>query len=56
MECDQIVNADNVVSFDIDGSDVVRIWYAGSATAIVLKPPIPAAALLDVLHTKEWLL
>jgi hypothetical protein len=53
---DQVVNADNVVSFDIDGSDIVQIWYVGSATPLVLKPPIPSAALLEVLQSKEWLL
>jgi hypothetical protein len=53
---DQVVNADNVVSFDIDGSDIVQIWYVGSATPLVIKPPIPAAALLEVLQSKEWLL
>jgi hypothetical protein len=51
-----VVNADNVVSFDIDGADIVRIWYVGSTTPLALKPPVPAAALLEVLHTKEWLL
>jgi hypothetical protein len=53
---DQVVNADNVVSFDIDGADIVRIWYVGSPTPLALKPPVPAAALLEVLHTKQWLL
>jgi hypothetical protein len=52
---DQIVNPDNVVSFDIDGSDIVRVWYIGSATPIVLKPPVPASALLEVLLKREWL-
>jgi len=45
---DQVVNADNV-SFDIDGSDTVRIWYIGSSTPLLLKPRIPAAALREVL-------
>jgi hypothetical protein len=53
---DQVVNADNVVSFDIDGSDIVRIWYVGSEKPLLLKPPIPAAALLEVLQAKQWLL
>ena len=53
---DQVVNADNVVSFDIDGADIVRIWYVGSTTPLALKPPVPVAALLEVLHTEEWLL
>ncbi|PYT26906.1 MAG: hypothetical protein DMG58_21510 [Acidobacteria bacterium] len=53
---DQVVNADNVVSFDIDGSDIVRIWYIGSSTPLILKPRIPAAALLEVLQSKKWLL
>ena len=53
---DQVVNADNVVSFDLDGSDIVRIWYVGSAAPLVLKHPIPSAALLAILQTKKWLL
>jgi hypothetical protein len=53
---DQVVNPDNVVSFDIDGSDIVRIWYVGSATPLVLKPPIPSVALLELLQSREWLL
>ena len=52
---DQVVNADNVVSFDIDGSDIVRIWYIGSETPLLLKPAVPAAALLELLHGKQWL-
>ncbi len=31
---DQVVNADNVVSFDIDGSDTVRIRHIGSETPL----------------------
>jgi hypothetical protein len=53
---DQIVNPDNVVSFDIDGSDIVRLWYVGSTTPIILKPAIPASALLEVLQNRELLL
>lgn len=53
---DQIVNADNIVSFDITGSDIVRIWYVGSATPLTVKPPVPAQALLAVLESREWLL
>lgn len=53
---DQMVNADNVVSFDIDGSDIVRIWYVGSETPLELKPVVPAAALLELLRSKQWLL
>ena len=53
---DQVVNADNVVSFDIDGSDIVRLWYVGSATPLLLKPPVPAGALLELLHSRQWLL
>ena len=51
----QMVNADNVVSFEIDGSDIVRVWYVGSATPLLIKPPVPAAALLDLLQAKQWL-
>ena len=53
---DQVVNADNVVSFEISGSDIVRIWYVGSATPLAIEPAIPAEALLAVLETREWLL
>jgi hypothetical protein len=53
---DQLVNADNVVSFEIDGSDIVQIWYVGSETPLMLKPPIPSRALLEVLQSREWLL
>ena len=53
---DQVVNADNIVSFDIDGSDIVRIWYIGSNTPLLLKPAVPAAALLELLHGRQWLL
>lgn len=53
---DQVVNADNVVSFDIDGSDIVRIWYVGCATPLVLKPPIPSSTLLEVLQSRASLL
>ena len=50
------LNADNFVSFDIDGSDIVRIWYIGSETPLLLKPAVPAAALLELLHGRQWLL
>jgi hypothetical protein len=53
---DQVVNADNVVSFDIDGTDIVRIWYVGSATPLLIKPPIPASTLLEVLQSRASLL
>jgi hypothetical protein len=53
---DQVVNADNVVSFDIDGSDIFRIWYIGSATPLLIKPAVPAEALLELLRAKQWLL
>jgi hypothetical protein len=53
---DQVVNADNVVSFDINGSDIVRIWYVGSTAPLVLKPPIPTEALLEVPQSRQWLL
>ena len=53
---EQVVNADNVVSFDIIGSDIVRILYVGSATPLTVKPTVPAKALLAVLEAREWLL
>jgi hypothetical protein len=53
---DQIVNTSNVVSLDIDGSDIVRIWYVGSSTPLMLRPPVPAPAVLQVLRANEWLL
>jgi hypothetical protein len=51
-----VVNADNVISFQIDGADIVQIWYVGSESPLVLKPPVPAKALLDLLQSKQWLL
>jgi hypothetical protein len=42
--------------FEISGSDIVRIWYVGSATPLAIEPAIPAEALLAVLETREWLL
>ena len=53
---DQIVNTSNVVSLDIDGSDIVRIWYVGSAAPLMLRPPVPAPAVLQLLRANEWLL
>jgi hypothetical protein len=53
---DQVVNADNVVSFEIDRSDIVRIWYVGSPTPLILKAPVPSGALLEVLQGRQWLL
>jgi hypothetical protein len=53
---DQVVNADNVVSFDIDGTDIVQIWYVGSPTPLVLKPAVPAKALFELLQSQRWLL
>jgi hypothetical protein len=53
---DQIVNPENIVSFDIDGSDIVRIWYVGSPTPITLKPPVPSPALLALLQNRDWLI
>jgi hypothetical protein len=53
---DQIVNADNIVSFDLEGSDIVQIWYVGSATPLIIKPPVPSQALFEVLQSRQWLL
>ena len=52
---DQIINTSNVVSFDIDVSDIVRIWYVGCSTPLTLNPPIPAQAILELLRINEWL-
>ena len=49
---DQIVNLDNVVSFDIDNGVIVRIWYIGSSTPVTLQPPLPAQILVNTLHQK----
>jgi hypothetical protein len=51
-----VVNADNVISFQLEGSDIVQIWYVGSETPLVLKPAVPAKTLLDLLQSKDWLL
>ena len=53
---DQLVNVDNVVSFDIEGSDIVRIWYIGSENPLLLKPAVPASVLLELLNSKQWVL
>jgi hypothetical protein len=53
---DQLVNVDNVVSFDIEGSDIVRVWYIGSEKPLPLKPAVPAAAVLELLNSKQWVL
>lgn len=53
---DQVVNTDNVVSFDIDGTDIVQIWFVGSARPLKIKPPVPAGALLELLQAKQWLI
>lgn len=53
---DHVVNTDNVVSFDIDGTDVVRVWYVGSEKPLTIKPPVPAGALLELLQAKQWLI
>jgi hypothetical protein len=53
---DQLVNLDNVVSFDIEGSDVVSIWYTGSNQPLLLRPAVPVAGILEVLNSKQWLL
>jgi hypothetical protein len=53
---DQVVNADNVVSFDIEESNIVQIWYVGSPTPLIVKPPVPMTALLNVLQSRQWLL
>lgn len=49
---DQIVNLDNVVSFDIDNGFVVRIWYIGSSTPVPLQPPVQALTLINTLRGK----
>jgi hypothetical protein len=53
---DQLVNVDNVVSFDIEGSDIVRIWYIGSKKPLLLKPAVPVSAVLELLNSKQWVL
>jgi hypothetical protein len=53
---DQLVNADNIASFEIDGNEIVRVWYVGSVTPLLIKPPIPVGALLELLQSKQWLL
>jgi hypothetical protein len=50
-----VINTSNVVSLDIEGSDIVRIWYVGSSTPLMVKPPVPAAAVLEVLRANDWL-
>jgi hypothetical protein len=49
---DQIVNLDNIVTFDIDNGFIVRIWYIGSSTPVTLQPPINANAIIVELRRK----
>jgi len=49
---DQIVNLDNVVSFDIDNGFIVRIWYIGSSTPVPLQTPVQAMAVINALKAK----
>ena len=53
---DQIINTGNVVSFDIDVSDIARSWYVGCSTPLTLNRPIPAQAILELLRINEWLI
>ena len=52
---DQIVNLDNLVSFDIDGGVVVRLWYVGSSSPVSLQPPVPAQRVVETLRAKGLL-
>ena len=52
---DQIVNLDNIVSFDIDNGMIMRIWYIGSSTPVTLMPPVSANAVLSALQQKGLL-
>jgi hypothetical protein len=49
---DQILNLDNIVTFDIDNGVVMRIWYIGSSTPVTPQPPIPFNAVVNALRQK----
>lgn len=53
---DQILNIDNVVAIDMDGPNVVRVWFVGSATPLQLQNPVPAGQLLQFLRNRGLLL
>jgi hypothetical protein len=49
------VNINNIVSLEIEGPNIVEIWYVGSPTPVALKPPVPAAPILDLMQANSWL-
>ena len=49
---DQIVNLDNIVSFDIDNGLVMRLWYVGSSTPVTLQPPLAFQIVENALRAK----
>jgi len=49
---DMIVNLSNVVAFDIDGQNIVRIWFTGSPTPLQLAGAVPAAPLIQALRAR----
>jgi hypothetical protein len=52
---DRIVNAGNIVSFDLEGSDSPELvcWVRGTAD---YQAPVPSRALFEVLQARQWLL
>jgi hypothetical protein len=52
---DLLLNLDNVVAVDSDGTLVKRIWYVGSPTPVDLERDVPLRPLLDFLNTKGLL-
>lgn len=49
---DQIVNLDNIVTFDIDNGLIVRIWYIGSTVPVTLERPIRADMVFNEMRQK----
>ena len=49
---DEIVNLEKIVSLDIDGPSVVRLWYVGAEAPVKIEPPVLAMAVLNELRAK----
>ncbi len=52
---DLIVNLANVVALDLDGQNVVRIWYTGSDKPVPLQTPVPGNQVLKFLSDRGLL-
>jgi hypothetical protein len=53
---DQILNIDNVVAIDMDGTNILRVWFVGSSTPLQLQNSVPSARVLQFLKDRGLLL